>query len=201
MCMYAKTKATTAEKDIPCWKMLEIVEGKDGNPMYVTPYQFKPVPPEVMRGEETLKPDEKPFYYPEDVTIDRGFIHTYGGEIDPRDAINILLRNCGMIGAWETYITLGVIESMSLECETAPKILGMAFCEAVIPKGASYIEGDTEMPGSLGAFAYVPGYASSEIRITGIGCEFRHGEYVPTQIPEKVYEAMGARNRPEEKQE
>lgn len=129
--MYAKTKAATAEKDIPCWKMLEIAEGKDGNPIYVTPYQFKPVPPEVMRGEETFKPNEKPFYYPEDVTTGRGFIHTYGDDTDPRDAICILTRNCGMIGAWETYVTMGVIESMPLECETAPKILGTAFCKAV----------------------------------------------------------------------
>ena len=162
-----------SDKEVRGWKVLEIVEGKNGEKVYVTPYQFMPVTQAMLEGAEPITPKDNPIWSDANMQIDRGFIHIYG-DVPPKDMANIIERQCTYLNADDTWITGGAIAQYDLPVYASPKVLGIALCECVIPAGVDYLHGETEISG---AFHYVDAYAACSIRIKRIAHEFTVENY------------------------
>ena len=158
MCLYIdRFKFKTAEKDIPCWKVLEIIEGPDGEEITVTPYALTRVDEHILNGETPFMPDMYQRrnldeeiqiclnkYGEEDhsrsLAVDKGVVHSY--DADPRvvqDMYNELRYHVGYIGGKDSYIKMP--DAMRIGCSREPRVLGITLWKCVIPKGAEYVEG------------------------------------------------------------
>ena len=160
--------ANIAANDIKCYKILQTVLGKDNQKLYLTPYQFMTITPEMLSGRKLVKAlgDERIIettYSGTDVnSISKGFIHTYG-KMSEDDLINNLNIHCELIGSIDTFYCFFDFNYSELH----HTIMSVALCECVIPKGTPYYIGfdDNEI-------TKVESYASKAIRIEKILYEF-----------------------------
>ena len=188
MCMYSDNVGLQrSDKEVRGWKVLEIVEGKNGEKVYVTPYQFMPVTQAMLEGAEPVVPKDNPLLTGNNMPINRGYIHIYG-DVQLKDMAYIIERQCAYLFMDDTWITGGVIAQYDLPVYASPRVLGIALCECVIPAGVDYLHGESEISG---AFHYVDSYAASSIRIKRITHEFtveNYGLNSITRIVGKLFE-------------
>lgn len=186
MCLYTKQrKFQVADRDIVCWKVLEIVEGHDGEKV-ITPFAFRPVSDEALNGEMLLRPDylqteylqRRLDSYPDEspTNIDEGVIHTYGAEdlkaIDMYDEMTFHVNN---IGGGEGYI--GYCDAAIIGCDPDPAILGIVLYKCVIPKGTEYIAGTYTGHGYSGrSCSDLVSYGSKAIRFVEKVAEWRRDD-------------------------
>ena len=153
MCTIAKEVIRiTAKTDIPCLKLLQIMEGIKGNPVYVTPYKFKYVPNTVINGKDALAPNrdmEEIIRTGYGYKIENGFIHVYSNKALDRSCLfGDIQALTEYIGHTDSYF----IDNMKYESydimKRTPrvgkeaKVLGIAVFSAIIPAGTEYIEGN-----------------------------------------------------------
>lgn len=186
MCLYTKQyKFQTADEDIVCWKVLEIIEGYDGEKV-ITPFAFRPVPECVLNGEVPFVP--APFeidqlvrrlntYESEySIGIEEGVIHTYGAkDLKAIDMYDEMTYHVGFIGGGEGYI--GMQQSDIIGCDVDPEIVGIALYKCVIPKGTEYIEGTYTGHGYGGrSCTDLVSYGSKAIRFVEKVAEWRRDD-------------------------
>lgn len=148
MCMLTTQGETrVADRDITCWKVVEILSDRDGERIYATPYMFKHVPETVLEGESPLYTGQPDYTYelcPGVCNhILKGFIHTYavpatGNEIDA--AVSELTYAIASVNSHETYLTADKMRGLP-NCDMLPWVIGVALYRCVIPKGTEYLEG------------------------------------------------------------
>lgn len=147
MCLYTEqTKLSVADKDIECWKILEILENRDGEEIYVTPYAFRKVEAHVLSGEVPFVPE--PYNYEEiikelemidySVGIEAGFIHVYD-KLTVNEMVSEIKFHTNFIGTPDPYIKN--IDSKRLDCMIKASSLGYAVFKCIIPKGTEYLSG------------------------------------------------------------
>ena len=164
MCMITTQGETSiADRDITCWKVVEILSDMDGERIYATPYMFRHVPQDVLDGKRpfwTGQP-ERTYELCEGMCnhILKGFIHTYavpvtGDEIDA--AVSELTYAIASVNSHETYLTAEKMRGLP-NCDMLPWVIGVALYRCVIPKGTEYLEGVSD--GSVDSRCY----ASREI--------------------------------------
>ena len=155
MCLYIKHyELQTADEDIVCWKVLEIVKSNNGGEKIVTPFAFCPLAEDELNGKKLFKPNkresdsldtwlamyrekEDPSHY---AIVEEGVIHTYGAkDLTADDMYDEMRYHIGCIGSDEIYI--GIQQSETIGCDTNPEILGFALYKCIIPKGTEYIAG------------------------------------------------------------
>ena len=188
MCLFIKQyKFLAADEDIVCWKVLEIVEGNDGEKV-VTPFAFRPVPECVLNGEELFVPAVHETdrlagmldRHSEDedlvVTVEEGVIHTYGAkDLKAVDMYDEMTYHVGFIGAEESYI--GMYQSNIIGCDPEPNVLGIALYKCVIPKGTEYIAGTYTGHGYSGrSGSDLVSYGSKAIRFVEKVAEWRRDD-------------------------
>lgn len=175
MCLYIdRFKFKTAEKDIPCWKVLEIIEGTDGEEITVTPYAFARVDERVLNGEAPFRPDMRQRrgldeeiqiclnkYGEEDcsrlLSVDKGVVHSYDASSGAvQDMYSELAFHAMCIGRNDTYIKKS--DALRIGCGCEPRILGVSLWKCVIPKGAEYVKGRY-----YGRYAFFTSYGSSAL--------------------------------------
>ena len=182
MCLYIKQyKLQTADEDIACWKVLEIIEANDGEKI-VTPFAFCPLTEDELNGKKLFKPDKreadafdtwlkmyeeeiKPHHYS---SVEEGVIHTYGvKDLTVKDMYDEMNFHINSIGSDEIYI--GTQQSETIGCDMNPMIMGFALYKCVIPKGTEYIAGTyTGLSGST-----LISYGSKGIRFVEKAAEWR----------------------------
>lgn len=137
-----RIEPAVAEKDITCWKFLEVIEGKNGERITVTPYAFA----KILEGTLRMR---IPFYAVGPVCpmelingwgwhIDIGYVHTYA-EMDPDlldGAFECLLEP---LDGRDDYIREATAERLGVEDE--PRCLALQIWRCTIPKGAKYLRG------------------------------------------------------------
>lgn len=179
MCTISEnTKRKTADRDLPCVKILQIMEDVNGKPVYVTPYQYMYVSDKVLTGGATLTPNsEGEHIYSSSVkmfSIENGFIHAYSG-VPERDVLNHSLSFlCKYIGDSDIHMqkcvndyTLKQIPGVKRNA----KVLGIAVFLAVVPEGTEYIEGedskyyDSSYYRTINDKPRAPVYAAKQIRL------------------------------------
>lgn len=154
MCLYIKQyELQTADEDIACWKVLEIVKSNDGEKI-VTPFVFCPLTEDELNGKKLFKVDKREAdsldtwlaMYRENVnprqynSVEEGVIHTYGAkDLTVKDLYDEMNFHIGHIGSDEIYI--GTQQSETIGCDTNPMIMGFALYKCIIPKGTEYIAG------------------------------------------------------------
>lgn len=164
MCLTVKHDLIfTADRDIVCWKFLEVIEGKGKEEIYVTPYRFKPVPKEVLNGTEDFTPfacepaqkwvHVKPGYI--EPTAETGYIHAHGA-LSPDFLFEEFDDLCYWIDKEDTYI--GWYESGIIGCDLHPRVTGVSLWRCIIPKGTKYWLGETDSKHRMF------GYAAEKIR-------------------------------------
>lgn len=164
MCLTVKHELIfTADRDIVCWKFLEVIEGNDKEEIYVTPYRFKPVPREVLEGKEDFtpfacepfqkKPRNKAGYI--EPVAETGYIHAHG-LLSPEFLFGEFDDMCYWLGKKDTYIDW--YESGIIGCDRHPMVTGVSLWRCVIPKGTKYWLGETDSKRPMF------GYAAEEIR-------------------------------------
>ena len=78
MCLYIKHyEFQTADKDIVCWKVLEIIEANGGEKV-ITPFAFCPLTEDELNGKKLFKPDKR------DADSLATWLKMYEEEIKPR---------------------------------------------------------------------------------------------------------------------
>lgn len=154
---------TVADRDITCWKLVEILSDMDGERIYATPYMFKHVPETVLEGKSpfyTGQPDYTYELYPGMYNhILKGFIHTYAvpATEEEVDAMASELKYAiAPVNSHETYLTVDKLRGLP-NCDLMPWVIGIALYRCVIPEGTEYLEGVSD--GSLDSRCY----ASREI--------------------------------------
>ena len=182
MCLYIKHyELQTADKDIVCWKVLEIIEANDGEKI-VTPFVFCPLTEDELNGKKLFKPDKrdadslatwlkmyeeeiKPHHYN---SVEEGVIHTYGAKyFTVKDLYDEMNYHINGIGSDEIYIDTQ--QSETIGCDMNPMILGIALYKCVIPKGTEYIAGT--YIGHSGS--HLISYGSKGIRFVEKAAEWR----------------------------
>lgn len=171
MCTISKnTKRKKADSDLPCVKILQIIEDINGKPVYVTPYQYMHVSAEALAGGVPLMPNSMGEHIYESgmktFSIEYGFIHAYNGVPD-RNVLNHSLEFlCKCIGCTDSYLqkcvsdyTLGLIPDIRRDA----KVLGIAVFLAVVPEGTEYIEGEDSK--YYGKTVHARIYAAKQIRL------------------------------------
>ena len=148
MCMMTKQgEIGIADKEITCWKLVETLEDTKGNPVQVTPYMFRHIPEDVIEGKRpfwTGRPEQtyelcKGMYN----HILDGYIHTFA---TPRSESEVAMFCKELdyaitpIGSVETFMTLSKAECIP-NCDSLPRVLGIALYRCVIPAGTEYLEG------------------------------------------------------------
>lgn len=137
-----RIEPAVAEEDITCWKFLEVIEGKDGERITVTPYAFA----KILEG--TFRTGI-PFCAVGPVcpvglingwgwNIDIGYVHTYA-EMDLdllNSAFEYLLEP---LGDRDDYIRGATAERLGVD--EKPRCLALQVWRCVIPKGAKYLRG------------------------------------------------------------
>lgn len=150
MCLYTEQyKPLVAKSDIECYKILKIIKDLNGNEIYITPYQFKKVEEACLSGAELFTPDS--FNYKEfsdrlinlhkdyvRTDVNNGFIHTFT-ELSLKNMMAEMYYHAIYIKYFEYFIDCDIAET--LNCETHPKVTGIALYKCVIPKGTEYFEG------------------------------------------------------------
>lgn len=143
MCIYVnENKIKTADRDIVCWKILEILSN-DEKEVIVTPYAFKKVDNDILSGEKLFVPDNYKYNIinnkisAEPTSLNRyivkeGFIHTYGN-ISHQHMLDELSWHIDCIGGSEIFLNM----SDSL----FPTVQGYALYKCIIPKGTRYFAG------------------------------------------------------------
>lgn len=186
MCLYTKQhKFQVADEDIVCWKVLEIVEGHEGEKV-ITPFAFCPVPDEALSGKELFTPKEPELdnlqmrlgRYPDEspTSIDEGVIHTYGAEdLKAIEMYDEMTYHVGNIGGGEGYI--GQCDASIIGCDPDPEIVGIALYKCVIPKGTEYIAGTYTGHGYSGrSCSDLVSYGSKAIRFVEKVAEWRRDD-------------------------
>ena len=154
MCTLArKVERKRADKKIKCIKILQIMEDREGNPVYSTPYMYKHIPEEVLKGEKPLtpdKPDEEEISesrVSSNYLIEGGFIHVFTHNTSQATINADLEYLCSDVGHWDSYLSC----SNNFEkAENLPnvdpyaKVLGIAVFAGYIPEGTEYIRGMDE---------------------------------------------------------
>ena len=147
MCITTKqSNYAVAQEDIVCWKVLEILESKDGEKRAVTPFAYVTVPDKVLNGEKPFVPDKQQManldaeiaewwnsdeYRDGEHEATLGLIHTYGGSVeDLKPTLNY--HREFIDAAWDVHTDDDVVSH----------IVSVALWECVIPKGTEYLEGD-----------------------------------------------------------
>ncbi len=151
MCLYTKQfKFRTADEDIVCWKVLEIIRGNDGEKV-ITPFAFWPVTEDELNGKKLFVPNEFDTEYlinrfeaetksDYTISVEEGVIHTYGAkDLRAIDMYDEMTYHVHFIGGGEGYIDAH--QGDIIGCDVDPAILGIALYKCVIPKGTEYIEG------------------------------------------------------------
>ena len=182
MCLYIKQyKFQTADEDIACWKLLEIIEANGGEKV-ITPFAFCPLTEDELNGKKLFKPDKRDAdslatwlkMYEEEIkprhysSVEEGIIHTYGAkDLTVKDLYDEMNYHIGYIGSDEIYI--GTQQSETIGCDMNPMIMGFALYKCVIPKGTEYIAGTyTGQSGS-----HLISYGSKGIRFVEKAAEWR----------------------------
>ena len=171
MCMNVDEKDSrvlVADKEIVCYKIVECGEMHAGKTVCATPCQLMRIEDDVIAGKVPLKPlipaqdgyeitkdraivnGETEYVY----TVEGGFIHVYS-KLDARwlkDEILHLNSYMGQEEYAEGWSQRRLIERITIRNR------GTLLYRCVIPKGAKYIVGRTQVEGHR-----VPSYAASEI--------------------------------------
>ena len=174
-----------AEKDIPCFKMTETLLDLEGKPFVVTPFAFKHLTPDILRGDTPLRPDDwtmpvegkmftetrrriiigggtLPLY-----VVSGGVIHTLG-DLCVEDLAQELVTLTVAIDYRETYLLDEHREHLP-ECAAMPFIKGVSLYRCVIPAGTLYLDGaDDDMHRC---------YISKEIRFMERICDFTDDDF------------------------
>ena len=168
MCTVTNNAAKkVAEEDIKCIKMLQIMADVSGNPVYVTPYQYKHVPEEILKGEKPLEPKLGPeevnqLRFSERLRIEGGFIHVYSDKAYMEGFLSDIEYLCSELGQYDHYfynwLCDHAVDGLP-EMERDAEVLGIAIYSAIIPKGTEYIEGYDEASDT-------PLYAAKRIVLT-----------------------------------
>lgn len=149
MCLFTlQNKISKADKDIECWKILESIEDRTGNKIYITPYQCKVVGESYLLGKEMLIPDHFPYIGTIEETLRRhdsknsieirgGFIHVFD-TLHNECMYNEVKYLSGYIGAREK---IEEHYAKKINCNTLAKIISVALFRCVIPSGFGYIKG------------------------------------------------------------
>ena len=182
MCLYIKQyKFQTADEDIACWKLLEIIEANGGEKV-ITPFAFCPLTEDELNGKKLFKPDKRDAdslatwlkMYEEEIkprhysSVEEGVIHTYGAkDLTVKDLYDEMNYHIGYIGSDEIYI--GTQQSETIGCDMNPMIMGFALYKCVIPKGTEYIAGT--YTGHSGS--HLISYGSKGIRFVEKAAEWR----------------------------
>ena len=145
--MTKQGETSVADREITCWKIVETLEDRNGNPVRVTPYMFRHIPDDVIDGKRpfwTGRPEcayelcEGMYNH-----ILDGYIHTFA---TPRgeSEVDVLCRELDyaitVVGTTETFMTPGKADGIP-NCVDLPNVLGIALYRCVIPKGTEYLEG------------------------------------------------------------
>lgn len=154
MCLVTEqNNVKIADKDIVCWKVVEILDGINNSRLHVTPYMFKHITEDVLDGRVSFKSDE--YYrhyelYGKFSVINEGYIHTYAvpdnNDIhsDTDNFINVIGGHLEYVNKRETFVFSGMLPN----CGTCPFCIGIALFRCVIPAGTEYLQGydndDTE---------------------------------------------------------
>lgn len=135
------------DKEITCWKIVETLEDRNGNPVLVTPYMFRHIPDDVIDGKRpfwTGRPEctyelcEGMYNH-----ILDGYIHTFAA---PRDENEVdafckeLAYAITPVGGVETFMTPNKAEGIP-NCDCLPHVLSITLYHCVIPAGTEYLEG------------------------------------------------------------
>ena len=195
MCLYTKQhEFKVAEKDIVCWKVLEIVESHDGE-AYVTPFAFVPVEDDVMSGKKLFAPSATHVAQLEEMMtgyknskssmgVEKGVIHVYSDEkfgvLKMRDE---MMYHINHVGGYESWIDR--IDAAKIGCDIQPDILGISLWKCVIPKGTEYIKGSYYANGQHTLVSY----GAKAIRFTEKVAEWRTDDGTDTEgvaIREKI---------------
>lgn len=182
MCLYIKQyKFQTADEDIACWKVLEIIEANGGEKI-VTPFAFCPLTEDELNGKKLFKPDKRDAdslatwlkMYEEEIksrhynSVEEGVIHTYGAkDLTVKDLYDEMNYHIGYISSDEVYIDMH--QSEVIGCDMNPMIMGFALYKCVIPKGTEYIAGT--YTGHSGS--HLISYGSKGIRFVEKAAEWR----------------------------
>lgn len=151
-----------ADKEITCWKIVETLEDRNGDPVLVTPYMFRHIPEDVIDGKRPFWTGQPEYTYElcEGVYnhILKGYIHTFA---TPRDESEVTLfckdldYAIAPVGGAETFMTPDKAMGVP-NCDVLPKVLSIALYRCVIPAGTEYLKGNYD--GSA-----IKCYASREI--------------------------------------
>lgn len=198
MCTISKnTKRKKADKDLPCVKILQIIEDINGKQVYVTPYQYMYVSAEALAGNVPLTPNSEGEHIYESgmktFSIENGFIHAYNGVPGKNVLNNSLEFLCKYIGGSDSYLmkcvsdyTLGQLPDIKRDA----KVLGIAVFLAVVPEGTEYIEGeDSKYYGKADEKLHAPIYAAKQIRLVK-PLEVFDGGNTYSYINEEKYEKI-----------
>ncbi len=187
MCLYTKQfKFRVADEDIVCWKVLEIINGNDGEKV-ITPFAFWPVTEDELSGKKLFVPNEFETEYlinrleaetksDYTISVEEGVIHTYGAkDLRAIDMYDEMTYHVHFIGGGEGYIDAHRGEIIG--CDVDPEITGIALYKCVIPKGTEYIEGTYTGHGYAGrACSDLVSYGSKAIRFVEKVAEWRRDD-------------------------
>ena len=148
MCMITTQGETSvADREITCWKVVEILEDKNGDPVCVTPYMFRHIPEDVINGKRPFFTGRPECTYELCLGMFNhildGYIHTF---VTPRSENEVdlfckeLTYAITPIGTVEAYMTLSKAEGIP-NCDVMPKVLGIALYRCAIPAGTEYLKG------------------------------------------------------------
>lgn len=136
-----------AGRDIPCWKIVEYVTDRDGNPVAVTPYRFAHLDETVLEGifpyEASGDKDVKRgrcgrgLY----LIVDKGYVHCFA-EPD-RSIVGDLMFLLKTVGQPESCLADAYAAALP-NTDPCPEIKGYALYRCVIPEGALYIKGHSD---------------------------------------------------------
>lgn len=199
MCTIVKQLSTeTAGENILCLKVLEIVEGTNGNVIYVTPYMFAEVCADMIEGKKpfsTRTPEIKyDFSSPEfrdcrlSCRVTDGYIHTYA--IPHAEDIETMAKEfeyiITVIGKKEMFLD-GSKARMIRGCEDNPYVNGMALYLCEIPVGTEYANG-------LDDTHHLHGYVSREIMFKEKLVEWRTSYLSVLTIEQQITSILSAKN-------
>lgn len=199
MCTIVKQLSMdTASDNILCLKALEIVEGTDGNDIYVTPYMFAEVPADMLEGKKPFSTRTPEIKYDLNsiefrdcrisCRITDGYIHTYAipHDEDIKTMIRELEYIITVIGKKEMFLD-GRKASMIQGCEDNPYVNGIALYLCEIPVGTEYANG-------LDDTHHLPGYVSREIVFKKKLVEWRTSYLSVLTIEQQITSILSAKN-------
>lgn len=145
--MTKQGEPSIADKEITCWKIVETLEDRNGDPVRVTPYMFRHIPDDVINGERpfwTGRPEctyelcEGMYNH-----ILDGYIHTFAtprGESEVDMFCKEIAYAITPVGMVETFMTPSKAEGIP-NCVDLPNVLSIALYRCAIPRGTEYLEG------------------------------------------------------------